>query len=603
MSIQYTITLQNAHAHLIDVHLRVENINQTTLNLSLPNWIPGSYLIRDFAKNIIDMQARDDQGQALKIGILDKSHWQITNAQNTDLKTVEITYQVYAWDLSVRSAHFDQTHAFFNGTSVFLRLDDFSDIPYRIRLQKTELVEEQGWRVATTLPIVATDQEGFGDYLADSYRNLIEYPVEVSDFVSVEFEANGIPHRVAFTGKFERQKLDKAQLIKDLTAICETELNLFGAPHPFEEYLFQVMVTNDGYGGLEHDNSTALLCSRKDLPYVTDSKRTDGYLQFLELCAHEYFHSWNVKRIQPEVYQTSDLSEPVYTNQLWWFEGITSYFDGFFLNMAGLIDSDTYLKRLAIEMTRVYRMPGRFKQSVAESSLTTWTKFYQQDENAPNAIISYYTKGSLIGLGLDLMIRHQTHDQKSLVDVLKTLWINHGLSRKGLQEGEIEQLCSDISGLDLTDFFDKHLFGTEDLPFESLFSPFGIDFTLRPATSAKDTGGPTDETNFPVQLGANLQTTEHQTVRVSHVWNGQPLSQAGIASSDEIIALNGYKMSSVATVEDFLKTCELGDKVTCHYFRRDELMETEVHLNSLVSDRVVLEKNNQYQDALPWLNN
>ncbi|MPQ76014.1 M61 family metallopeptidase [Hydrogenovibrio sp. JE_KL2] len=603
MTIHYTVTLENAHAHLIDVHLRIENVHQTTLNLSLPNWIPGSYLIRDFAKNLIDMSAKDGNGNTLEIRMLDKSHWQVLSTDENVLGSVQVSYQVYAWDLSVRTAHFDQTHAFFNGTSVFLRVDDFADAPYEISLPKTKLTEQQGWRVASTLPKVSTDAFGFGDYRAANYRDLIEYPVEVSDFVEVEFVANGVPHRIAFTGKFERHKLNKEQLIKDLTAICETELSLFGAPYPFVEYLFQVMVTDNGYGGLEHTNSTALLCSRSDLPYTTDAKRTDGYIQFLELCAHEYFHSWNVKRIQPAVYQASNLSEPVYTNQLWWFEGITSYFDGLFLNMAGLVDSDTYLKRLSKEMTRVYRMPGRFKQSVAESSITTWTKFYQQDENAPNAIISYYTKGSLIGLGLDLLIRQQTQNQKTLVDVLKALWQKHGLPRKGLLEGEIEQLCEEVSGIDLTDFFKQHLFDKEDLPFEGLFSPFGVDFTLRPATGLKDTGGSTEETNFPVQLGANLQTTEHQTVRVTHVWNDMALHNAGVATSDEIIALNGYKMASTDAVESFLKGCELGDKVICHYFRRDELMKTEIQFNHLVSDRVVLEKNNQYGEALSWLKN
>ncbi|WP_024851107.1 M61 family metallopeptidase [Hydrogenovibrio kuenenii] len=601
MTIHYTVTLQNAHAHLIDVRLRINNIKESTLNLSLPNWIPGSYLIRDFAKNLIGMEAQDKQGTFLAIAPLDKSHWQISS--ESPLESVEITYQVYAWDLSVRTAHFDQTHAFFNGTSIFLKIDNFLDTPYQVSLPKTDVTERHGWKVATTMPSTDIDSSGFGEYQAENYRDLIEYPIEVSDFTSIEFVANNIPHRVAFTGNFERQKLDKSQLIKDLIAICETELNLFGEPYPFEEYLFQVMVTDNGYGGLEHTNSTALLCSRSDLPYTTDDKRTDGYIQFLELCAHEHFHSWNVKRIQPDVYQKSDLSQPVYTNQLWWFEGITSYFDGLFLNMAGLVDSETYLKRLAKEMTRVYRMPGRFNQSVAESSLMTWTKFYQQDENAPNAIISYYSKGSLIGLGLDLLIRQQTDNQKELVEVLKALWQRNGVTRIGLQEGEIEQVCSEVSGIDLTEFFQQYLFGTEDLPFESLFTPFGVDFTLRPATGIKDTGGATEETNFPVQLGANLQTTEHQTVRVTHVWNDQPLYSAGVSASDEIIALNGYKMSSVETLENFLKGCELGEKLTCHYFRRDELMQAEIHLNTLISDRVVLEKNNQYQDALPWLTN
>lgn len=598
MKIEYTVSCQNAHAHLIDVCLRLEDVSVPALQFSLPSWIPGSYLIRDFAKNIIGMNAWDGHKNRLKLTSLDSSHWRI---ECDELEVMEVHYQVYAWDLSVRSAHFDQTHAFFNGTSVFLRVDGYENQLCHVKLKKTAFIDELGWRVATTLPKISVDDNGYGNYQASDYRELIEYPVEMGDFLELSFEAKGLLHRIVFTGKFECDKLNRQQLLNDLKAICETELELFGAPYPFEEYLFQVMVTRDGYGGLEHINSTALMCSRNDLPYLSDNKRSDSYLQFLELCAHEYFHSWNVKRIQPEVYQTTDLSTPVYTNQLWWFEGITSYVDGLFLNLSGMIDDKTYLNRLSKEMTRVYRMPGRFKQSVAESSWHTWTKFYQQDENAPNAIISYYSKGSLIALGLDLLIRYKTDDQASLFDILKRLWHEYGIPRVGLKDGELEQICSEIAGYDLTEFFQKHLFGTEDLPFESLFAPFGVDFRLRPATGLSDTGGSTDTTDFPVQLGANLIDTEHQTIKVTHVWNERSLANAGIAANDEIIALNGYKMDSISVLEKFLSRCVVGDKLQCHFFRRDELMQAEIHLNNFVSDRVLLEINQQYASALPWL--
>ena len=597
--IHYAITPSHPFSHLLDVCLTIQHPNPAGQTLSLPNWIPGSYLIRDFAKHLSLIQARTKSGHDLEIQPLDKSTWQVAPSD----EAIEVHYQVYAWDLSVRGAHFDQTHAFFNGTSVFMAVDGQREVECHVSLKETEFTAAENWRVATTLPVIDTDANGFGSYRAENYRDLIEYPVEMGDFLQLEFRACGIPHRVALTGKFERNKLDKERLIKDLTDICETELKLFGTPYPFDEYLFQVMVTDNGYGGLEHTNSTALLCSRNDLPYFSTTHPSDSYRQFLELCSHEYFHSWNVKRIKPEVYRTADLSKPVYTNQLWWFEGITSYYDGLFLNRGGLVDSDEYLSRLAKEMTRVYRMPGRLKQSVAESSYLTWTKFYQQDENAPNAIVSYYTKGSLIALGLDLTIRAKTGNAKSLDDVLMALWQNYGLKNKGLLDGEIESLCTEISGVDLTDFFDRYLNSTEDLPFAQLFAPFGIDFSLRPATGLKDAGGPTETTDFPVQLGANLQNTEHQTVKLTHVWQDQAANRAGLAAFDEIIAFNGYKMASVDLLESFLKQCQIGDKICCHFFRRDELMTAEIEFQTLVSDRVLLEKNNDYQGALSWLNN
>ena len=594
--IQYTISANLPHQHLFNVSIQIDNPNKTGQQLSLPNWIPGSYLIRDFSKHLTKIRAQTLEGKALHIESIEKSTWQIEKTTAAIL----VEYQVYAWDLSVRGSHFDQSHAFFNGTSVFMEVIGQENSPCAVLIEPSNFTEDENWNIATTLPSQQINAEGFGQYQAKNYRDLIEYPVEMGKFIELTFEANGIPHRVAITGKIEAHKLDKQRLIKDLIAICEVELNLFSSPYPFKEYLFQVMVTGDGYGGLEHTNSTALLCSRNNLPYLNTEHPSDKYLQFLELCSHEYFHSWNVKRIKPAVYQTAKLDQPVYTNQLWWFEGITSFYDGLFLNHAGIVDSDAYLNRLAKEMTRVYRMPGRFQQSVAESSWLTWTKFYQQDENAPNSIISYYTKGSLIALGLDLTIRAETNNKKSLDDILLTLWQKHGLPNKGLTEFEIEKICSKVSGIDFTDFFNKYLYGTEDLDFENLFKPFGIEFKLRPATTIKDLGGTTENENAVLNLAANITATPHQTLKVTHVWNGQSLSNAGIASGDEIIALNGYKMNSIEKLTELLSILDENDTIECHYFRRDELHTTTITLTKPLADRVQLTKTKHF-GKLTWL--
>ncbi len=599
--VQYTVWVNQAHTHLIDVTLHIAQPKTAQLTLSLPNWIPGSYLIRDFAKHLNCLKAMDSQGKRLDLQALSSALWQINDCK-TD---ITLSYQVYAWDLSVRGAHFDDTHAFFNGTSVFLKVHEYQDQPCQISIPQTALTQSLNWHIATTLPRLDVDATGFGQYQAKNYRDLIEYPVEMGTFLALNFEACGIPHRVALTGKFERAKLDTDRLIQDLIKICETELTLFKAPYPFNEYLFQVMVTGDGYGGLEHTNSTALLCSRDNLPYLNDDKKTDSYLQFLELCSHEYFHSWNVKRIKPEVYRTAQLDKPVYTNQLWWFEGITSYYDGLFLNQAGLVNSDDYLNRLAKEMTRVYRMPGRFQQSVADSSYHTWTKFYQQDENAPNSIISYYTKGSLIALGLDLTIRAETQNKQSLNDVLLHLWQHKGLPNIGLDDFEIEQICSDVTGIDFSPFFQKYLYGTEDIPFHTLFKPFGIDFILRSALSATDLGGSTskaDSTNPQpaLTLGANLKLSANHTLQVTHVWNEQAANLAGIAAGDELIALNGYKMTSVKQLETLLSKQNIGDTLSYHTFRRDELISGNLTLLAPIKDRVELIKTDKY-DELSWL--
>jgi len=584
LPIHYTLTPLDPKGHLFEVSLTIKQPTQPIQTLSLPNWIPGSYLIRDFSKHIIGLRGQAENQASLGLTSIDKSTWQF----ESDGSPVTITYQVYAWDLSVRGAHFDETHGFFNGTSVFLCVDNQRDQACSVLIESNQFTTDNVWKVATGMPATEVDLNGFGLYQADDYDALIDYPVEMGTFTEIQFEACGVPHKMVLTGVFE---CDENRIKEDLIKICEYEINLFGQPAPMDSYLFQVMVTGSDYGGLEHRNSTALMCSRDDLPYKGMKEATEGYLQFLELCSHEYFHSWNVKRIQPEVYQASDLKEPAYTNQLWWFEGITSYYDALILLRAGLVDSKTYLKLLAQQMTRVYRMPGRFKQSAADSSWHTWTKFYQQDENAPNAIISYYTKGSLIALGLDLMIRQQTENEKSLDNILLHLWEHHGKTGVGLKEYEIESICSQVSGLDLTDFFNRYLYGTEDLPFETLFKDSNINFELRHPSALTDKGGETDSALLLSHLGANLVNTEHQTVKVSHVWQDQPAYQAGLAAGDEIIALNQLKTTTVTSIESRLKRLDLEADLpswSCSYFRRDELRQATIQLTSPAKDRVQL---------------
>ncbi len=593
--IAYQVSLHDPKTHLFEISLRIDAPQEPIQKLRLPNWIPGSYLIRDFAKNIVSISAFDDNGQEVAVETLDKSTWQLTSE-----RAVTIRYQVYAWDLSVRSAHFDESHAFFNGTSLFLEVVEQATSPHQVEILTSSFTQVQNWKVATGMPATDVDASGFGFYQAPNYQELIDYPFEIGSFKEINFEAHGIPHRMVLTGLFD---LDEERLKTDLIKICETELALFGKPYPIESYLFQVMVTGNDYGGLEHSNSTALICGRNDLPFPGMGKATDGYLQFLELCSHEYFHTWNVKRIQPEPYQKSDLQTPVYTTQLWWFEGVTSYYDALILFRAGIVDEKTYLKLLAQQMTRVYRMPGRLQQSVAESSWLTWTKFYQQDENAPNAIISYYTKGSLIALALDLTIRKQTQNSKSLDDILLYLWQQNGLTRKGLRDGEIEQICSAATGVELDDFFKEFLFAAKDLPLHDLLAEFGVLFNLKAASNLNDLGGFSDSEKPSNQLksflGANIIETA-SGLQISHIWNNQAAAKSGLAAKDEIIAIDNIRIKQKNQLELILQRKPAGTEVSCHYFRRDELRQTLITLESPLEDRVYLQISDQ-QKLTKWL--
>ncbi len=588
--IRYDVIPADPAGHVLEIKCTIPQPDASGQQLKLPAWIPGSYLIRDFAKHIVQIGALC-KGEPVGIWPTAKDSWQCAPCKDK----LEVFYQVYANDLSVRGAHFDQHHCFFNGTSVFLQVMGQLDAPCEVVLHPTPHMLADAWTVATTLKPVAIEENGFGGYRAENYWDLIEHPVEMGQLQWLAFEACGIPHKMAIYGQ---GRFDLERIAKDLKPICEAQINLFGEA-PFEQYLFLVTVTKDGYGGLEHPDSTALLASRDMLPHAYMGEKPDArYLEFLELCSHEYFHAWNVKRIQPACYQKCDLSQPVYTHLLWWFEGATSYYDAWFLYRAGIIDETTYLDTLAKQLTRVWRMPGRHLQSVAESSLLTWTKFYQQDENAPNAIISYYSKGAAIVLGLDLLIRKYTQGKKSLDDLLKQLWQHYGKPGIGIEHDTIEILASELAGHNLHEYFQKTLYDTEDVPLAELFPYFGIDFKLRPASHMKDLGGTADTTRFPPNLGIQAKTTAHNTVQLTHVWHERPAYYAGLSAGDELIALDGLRVESISDLENALKQYAPGETIELTYFRRDELNTTLVTLDEPPADRVVLTRT--HTDRLTW---
>jgi predicted metalloprotease with PDZ domain len=408
--IQYQITSRNPASHYFDVTIRIEKPDPSGQALRLPNWIPGSYMIRDFARNLVELRARDDSGE-LGVEQIDKSNWRVAGASGA----LTVDYRVYAMDLSVRAAHLDDTHGYYNGSSVFLEVLGQSQQPCEVRIERPAPKYCEDWRVATSLARKQAEAFGFGLYQALDYDDLIDHPVEMGEFVHYDFEACGVPHDIVLSGRFE---CDGDRLCADLKKICEHHIRFFGEPAPMDYYLFQVMVVGDGYGGLEHRSSTSLVASRASLPKPGQDKIDDDYRDFLGLCSHEYFHTWNVKRIKPAVYQPYDLQSEVYTDLLWAFEGITSYYDDLALLRCGLIDVTSYLELLAQTMTRVQRGRGRKRQSAAESSFNAWTKFYKQDENAANAIVSYYAKGCLIAACIDLKMRALSGGEKSLDDVM-----------------------------------------------------------------------------------------------------------------------------------------------------------------------------------------
>ncbi|NMG75062.1 M61 family metallopeptidase [Aromatoleum diolicum] len=575
----YTIAPRHPEAHLFEVSCTVSAPDPAGQVFRLPAWIPGSYMIREFARNIVTLRAESD-GKPIAVEKLDKHTWRAARVARG--RALTLTYEVYAWDLSVRAAHLDATHGFFNGTSVFLTVEGQTDQPCVVDLLPPSGREQQGWKVATTLPrpageLLAAPPMGFGLYRAANYDELVDHPVEMGTFSHARFEAAGVPHEIALTGCHD---CDTERLCADLSRICAWQIELFGAPAPVDRYLFLTMVVGDGYGGLEHRASTALLTSRADLPYRGMSDASDGYKTFLGLCSHEYFHTWNIKRIKPAVFAPYDLASENYTRLLWAFEGFTSYYDDLALVRSGVISVEDYLGLLGKTVSNVLRGSGRLKQSVAESSFDAWIKYYRQDENAPNAVVSYYAKGALIALALDLQLRAASAGQVSLDDVMRLLWQRHGLTGQGVEEDGLFALVEEVGeggrkglGRRLSRWLRDAVEGTDDLPLEALIKPFGVEY--RAEAGGK---GPT--------LGVKVAGGNGEA-KLASVFDGGPAQRSGLSAGDVLVAMDGLKLTATS-LEAQLARRRPGERVEIHAFRRDELMRFDVELASAPADTVKL---------------
>lgn len=568
--IDYKVRPLSPEAHLFQVSLVIQKPSRKGQRVSLPAWIPGSYMIRDFSRNIVSISAAAD-GVELELKKLDKQTWELPI---TD-RAISITYRVYAWDLSVRSAHLDATHGFFNGSSLFLKVEGQDDQACLVEMLPPEGDAYTEWRLATTMTSCGAKPFCFGLYGATDYEELIDHPVEMGHFMDASFEVAGVTHEVVITGKHYS---DMARICADLKKICAQHVAMFGSLPEMERYLFLVMAIGDGYGGLEHRSSTALICKRDDLPQKHQTKMSEGYRQFLGLCSHEYFHLWNVKRIKPKSFVNPDLKSEAYSTLLWAFEGITSYYDDLALIRSGCIDIESYLTLMAKTITRVMRGSGRLIQSVSDSSFDAWIKFYKQDENAPNAIVSYYAKGALIALSLDLQIRAGTDGKFSLDDIMRILWTQYGERGMGLAEDDVERIIEDYTGLDLADFFDAAIRGCSDLDLETYLSSIGIGYRLRQSQSATDFGGVYKSDAEPsaprLVLGVGTRS-EGKDLVLTHVHDGGAAQIAGLSAGDTVLAIDGLRVTE-ANLDSLVTNAINGTPVKVHAFRRDELMRFDV---------------------------
>jgi len=587
---RYSIWPKDPAAHLFEVRLTVANPDPDGQVFALPTWIPGSYMIRDYAKHVVSARAESD-GRDVVLNKLDKTRWQ---AAATD-RELTLVLEIYAHDESVRGSHLDLTHAFFNGTCVFPAAIGQEDVACELDIMAPEKPIGKRWRVATSMKNKEAEAYGFGTYSADDYAELIDHPVEIGELSIGEFEVDGIPHAIAIRGK---TRADMRRLCKDLQQICAHHVAFLGAPKDLDRYLFLLNAPGTGYGGLEHRWSSALICGRDNLPARGDEGVSDEYRTFLGLVSHEYFHLWNVKRMKPAAFTPYDLSRETHTDLLWVFEGVTSYYDDLGLVRSGLISIESYLELLGQTMTRVARSSGRRRQSVADSSFDAWTKFYKQDANATNAIVSYYAKGALVALALDLKLRSETDGKLSLDDVMKVAWERWGESGEGMPEGGFEAVCKEVSGLDLEDFFSASVRGTGELPLDALLKTHGVEYCSRRSEGGKDAGGkPKSDNKLPaVWLGAVLGNRGSKTVfRAIH--NGGPAELAGISPGDELVALDGLRIN-LAGCEARTRRYHPGDKSDVTVFRGDELMTLQLKWSEAPADTCYLLADTEADDEV-----
>ncbi len=562
-AIRYELTALDWRAHEYVLRMYLPEPRSEGQLLTLPAWIPGSYMIRDFARNVTALTAADARG-AVAVSKLDKQTWRVGPCTGT----LVVDYRVYAFDLSVRSAYLDQTRAYFNGTCLFLRPAEDTGFNWEFQLARPDDPLMTDWRVATTLPAAQVDAHGFGVYAGEGYDRLIDCPVEIGAFEHAAFRVDGVPHELAVSdgGRFDMQRLTE-----DLTKVCAQHAAMFGEL-PVTRYLFLTLATADGYGGLEHCDSTSLICRRAELPAAGTGSPNKDYRRLLALCSHEYFHLWNVKRIRPQRLIESDLSAEAYTELLWAFEGITSYYDELALARSGVLSPSDYLDLFANSVTRVLRVPGHARQSIAESSFDAWTKFYKQDENAPNAIASYYTKGALVAFGLDVTLRERSGDALCLDDLMRRLWQRYGRTAVGVPERAIEAEAAELLGTPLDDFFARYVYGTEELPLSDWFGGCGIGYRVRATHGPEDLGGyqvePASQEAAPA-LGARFEA-QAVGLRLTHVITGGAAQVAGLAPGDLLLAVDGERVTG-SNLADLLRRAA-GAPVEVHLFRRDRLL-------------------------------
>ncbi len=564
--VSYQLTILDISSHLIAVTLSFQPTSSAH-QLGMPAWLPGSYMIRDFAKHITRISACDEDGP-LDLVQLDKQQWQLACRHSQ----VRVSYIVYAYDLSVRAAYVDDEVAILNPAALCLGVSHLSQTPHQILLAKPAVQEVEAWRVATALtPVNGTRLLEFGTYQAVDYASLIDSPILAGIFSFQQFLINDIPHYLVVTGN---NLTDLTRLTHDLQQICQQQMQVFETlPIDLDQYWFLLWVTEQGYGGLEHKFSTLLLCNRYDLPATDMVEPDSNYQQLLALCSHEYFHTWWVKRLKPAEFHPYHLDTEQYSKQLWIYEGFTSYFDDLALVQSGLIQPERYLAQLEKTVSRVTRSPSDKLQSLTDSSFNAWTKFYKQDENAINAVVSYYAKGALLAFCLEGALRQHGSSLQQVCRYMYQQYLATGTDEHSLFESLTALGFPELAGV-VQDWACQH----KPLPVQQAAAQLGLSLTFRPATDYSDLGGSANTAihALPAYLAAGIKV-QQGLVTVTQVIAEGAAYQAGVMVGDQLLALAGWKITE-QTLPQLLKRVKVGTKQPLVIYRKDRLLTLQLPL-------------------------
>ncbi len=559
-SISFTVSMSKPWTHLLEVEMQINvpaNLNvPNETNLIMPVWTPGSYMVREFERHVQDFAALDANGNRLDWSKVDKNTWRVVSR---GARTWKVTYRVYANELTVRTNELDSDHAFWNNAALLMYPEGGISKPSTLRV-----VPANNWKVATGLPPVAGQPNTFR---AENFDILYDSPVEASNFKQIDFEVRGVPHRIVIDGE---GNYDPERMRADVKKIVEAEVSMFGGI-PYHDYTFILHLRSNTGGGLEHLNSTALGFRRFN--FATER----GWQSFYGLVAHEFFHLWNVKRIRPDALGPFDYTKENYTRSLWVAEGITDYYGYLMVRRAGLNSERGYLEALAKRIQDFQNTPGRLAMSAEEASFNSWIKEYRPDENSVNSQISYYDKGELLGLLLDLEIRRRSNNAKSLDDVMRTLYKDFFEKGRNFSPSDFQKVCEAMAGGSLDEFFTRYVRGHEELPYNQFFNAAGLRLEQMGVAA-----GEAVSSNAPMKgfLGADLDDRT-DIILIKSVRVGTPAYEQGLNAKDEIIALDGARLNK-ENFEAMIAARRPGEIVHITLFRNDDLRTFDIKLGGRV---------------------